>query len=289
MSGFRNRSRSRDHRHGTNDSNRRDYCRDDRRGRDRAPSDRSDRRGERRRSTERKKADSPELPRANKFFDRARKLGIVPDTTHITTPASSSSSDAEQTTSAQPSTAVAASLAAARALALSASLTQAGVNRNQTLPLGLPLGASGIGSGGVAIPSPNPDVPSYYNPANVNTQRIADQIKKRKMLWTRPGSEEGKKEENSAGEQHSDQSQAPGSSTVKHWAKATFKGDDGKMTAKFRKLMGIKDDDLKDTPLKDSSKVLDEQDQLFKHLDQQYQAARATTHTQRGMGLGWGH
>lgn len=54
---------------------RRDYCRDDRRGRDRAASDRSDRRGERRRSTERKKADSPELPRANKFFDRARKLG----------------------------------------------------------------------------------------------------------------------------------------------------------------------------------------------------------------------
>lgn len=36
-----------------------------------------------------------------------------------------------------------------------------------------------------------------------------------------------------------------------------------------------------------ASEVLKKQQELFASLDQQYQVARATTHTQRGLGLGF--
>lgn len=67
----------------------------------------------------------------------------------------------------------------------------------------------------------DPVVPAYYNPATVNTAKIADQIKKRKMLWTRPASEDSK--DGSDGSSKGHQAEA-GSSTIKYWANATFKG-----------------------------------------------------------------
>ena len=36
-----------------------------------------------------------------------------------------------------------------------------------------------------------------------------------------------------------------------------------------------------------ASKIAQKQDELFKHLDQQYAVARLQTHTQRGSGLGF--
>lgn len=61
------------------------------------------------------------------------------------------------------------------------------------------------------------------------------------------------------------------------------------MTEKFRKLMGIKNEDgEKDKKIETGDDVLsDKQATLFKNLDEQYSIARVATHTQRGVGLGF--
>lgn len=75
------------------------------------------------------------------------------------------------------------------------------------------------------------------------------------------------------------------------WAAAAFAQDqDGKVTAKFRKLMGIKEQEAGagDT---DAEKMTEEQMQkqqeLFQRLDKEYEMARMSTHTHRGVGLGF--
>lgn len=117
-------------------------------------------------------------------------------------------------------------------------------------------------------------LPKYYNPAAVNPLKYAEQVQKRKLLWqTKDKPEE----------------QQPKSSV---WDKLTFsQDDDGKMTAKFRKLMGIKAESSGDKPpvvvkTVDES-ALKKQEELFRNLDQQYEMARMSTHTHRGVGLGY--
>lgn len=69
----------------------------------------------------------------------------------------------------------------------------------------------------------------------------------------------------------------------------TFTHDqDGKVTAKFKRLMGIKGD-LPATTNAEGSKpdILKKQEEMFTNMEQQYEVARATTHTQRGVGLGY--
>lgn len=68
----------------------------------------------------------------------------------------------------------------------------------------------------------------------------------------------------------------------------TFTHDqDGKVTAKFKRLMGIKDD-LPTTPAVGAKPdILKKQEEMFNNMEQQYEVARATTHTQRGVGLGY--
>ncbi|XP_035021652.1 arginine/serine-rich coiled-coil protein 2 isoform X4 [Hippoglossus stenolepis] len=114
-------------------------------------------------------------------------------------------------------------------------------------------------------------VPSYYNPSAVNPMKFAEQEKKRKMLW------QGKKEEGR------DKSQ-----TTELWEKLNFGNKD--QNVKFRKLMGIKDEDEAEVakPLnEDGLKTLQKQEEMFRNLDVQYEMARSQTHTQRGMGLGF--
>lgn len=111
-------------------------------------------------------------------------------------------------------------------------------------------------------------VPSYYNPSAVNPMKFAEQEKKRKMLW------QGKKD--------GDKSQ-----TAELWEKLNFGNKD--QNVKFRKLMGIKDDEAEASkPLNDEGlKTLQKQEEMFRNLDVQYEMARSQTHTQRGMGLGF--
>lgn len=77
-------------------------------------------------------------------------------------------------------------------------------------------------------------------------------------------------------------------STANTWMGTTFTHDqDGKVTAKFKRLMGIKGD-LPNAPAVGAKPdILKKQEEMFNNMEQQYEVARATTHTQRGVGLGY--
>lgn len=112
-------------------------------------------------------------------------------------------------------------------------------------------------------------VPSYYNPSAVNPMKFAEQEKKRKMLW------HGKKD--------GDKSQ-----TAELWEKLNFGNKD--QNVKFRKLMGIKGEEeggSSGAGNEEGLKTLQQQEEMFRNLDVQYEMARSQTHTQRGMGLGF--
>lgn len=117
-------------------------------------------------------------------------------------------------------------------------------------------------------------LPKYYNPAAVNPLKYAEQVQKRKLLW-----------------QTKDKPEEQPKSSV--WDKLKFsQDDDGRMTAKFRKLMGIKGQSAGEKPPEGEVKHVDEsalkkQEELFRNLDQQYEMARMSTHTHRGVGLGY--
>lgn len=125
-------------------------------------------------------------------------------------------------------------------------------------------------------------LPKYYNPAAVNPLKYAEQVQKRKLLWQ-------------ANKEKPEQSK-PSSASL--WENMTFAQDqDGKMTAKFRKLMGIKAEGASETAPQEEEKekekpaapddVVKKQEALFRDLDQQYEMARMSTHTHRGVGLGY--
>ncbi|XP_076843265.1 arginine/serine-rich coiled-coil protein 2 isoform X5 [Brachyhypopomus gauderio] len=117
-------------------------------------------------------------------------------------------------------------------------------------------------------------VPSYYNPSAVNPMKFAEQEKKRKLLW------QGKKEGKCC--VLKDKSQ-----TAELWEKLNFGNKD--QNVKFRKLMGIKPDEESSSSMlnEEGLKTLQQQEEMFRNLDVQYEMARSQTHTQRGMGLGF--
>lgn len=57
------------------------------------------------------------------------------------------------------------------------------------------------------------------------------------------------------------------------------------MAAKFRKLMGMKQGG--DGEEEETGEATKKQEELFTQLDKEYQFARMTTHTHRGVGLGF--
>ena len=75
------------------------------------------------------------------------------------------------------------------------------------------------------------------------------------------------------------------------WKSSQFAADqDGKMSSKFRKLMGMKEGDgeVEETvPTELSEEQQRKQEELFSDLDKQYEFARMATHTHRGVGLGF--
>lgn len=123
------------------------------------------------------------------------------------------------------------------------------------------------------------EVPKYYNPAAVNPIKYAEQVQKRKLLWSKKPEEKDK----TKNEQMETQ-----------WKSAFASSDDNKTASKFRKLMGMKEGEssvsVEDLP-EEFQKLTEEQKrkqaELFQRLDQEYQFARMTTHTQRGVGLGF--
>lgn len=81
------------------------------------------------------------------------------------------------------------------------------------------------------------------------------------------------------------------------WTNLQFQGERGsQMTEKFRKLMGIKSNEDEEEGKPSSSlssasakgsDISTTQETLFQDLEKQYQIGRLTTHTHRGVGLGF--
>lgn len=82
------------------------------------------------------------------------------------------------------------------------------------------------------------ELPSYYNPVAVNPNKYAEQIQKRKLLW-------GNKQTNDVVRQVevSKPAVAATNKTATIWQSTKFGDQDGKVTAKFKRLMGIKDNE----------------------------------------------
>ncbi|CAF0713115.1 unnamed protein product [Brachionus calyciflorus] len=109
-------------------------------------------------------------------------------------------------------------------------------------------------------------IPTFYNTSSVNPLALAEQQRKRKLLWSK-----SKDNENTS---------------TKLVGKAIVEGQDAERAEKFRKLMGIKSiDQLNDTQT--SSKLNTMQKQAFDVMDKEYEYARITTHLNRGKGLGF--
>ncbi|XP_043482490.1 pre-mRNA-splicing factor 38B isoform X2 [Leptopilina heterotoma] len=123
----------------------------------------------------------------------------------------------------------------------------------------------------------NPQEQHFYNPLTTATQgKYAEQIQKRKLLWAHKKPDESK-------------TSTTTTTTSNTWVGTTFTHDqDGKVTAKFKRLMGIKGDSPANTNTEGSKPdILKKQEEMFTNMEQQYEVARATTHTQRGVGLGY--
>jgi len=111
------------------------------------------------------------------------------------------------------------------------------------------------------------EIPSYYTVGAINPVKYAEQVQKRKLLWSKTKEKE----------------------TNSQWNTTSLSGDaDDKSKEKFKKLMGIKQD-----ASKEDEKELEEQQEmkqkdLFEKLDREYQFARMATHTHKGIGLGFG-
>lgn len=135
-------------------------------------------------------------------------------------------------------------------------------------------------------------LPSYYNPGVVNPVRYADQVQKRKLLWS-----------------HKTPESKDVSSNISKWEQAKFSQDkDGKVASKFLRLMGVKDGQKgpgeatkSDTATSSAGGAaasassssasggdsIKKQEELFSTMEQQYEVARQVTHTMRGVGLGF--
>lgn len=132
-----------------------------------------------------------------------------------------------------------------------------------------PSGAAGAASAA--------QLPSYYNPGAVNAAKIVHQVQKRKLLWGR-----GKAETGDAA------APAPAPAAAAKWQGTMFAQDtDGKVASKFMRLMGIKDPAVQPSAQAEGAEAIRKQEELFSAMQAQYDVARATTHTMRGVGLGF--
>uniref|UniRef100_A0A7G3B1A7 Putative transcription termination factor rho n=1 Tax=Lutzomyia longipalpis TaxID=7200 RepID=A0A7G3B1A7_LUTLO len=116
------------------------------------------------------------------------------------------------------------------------------------------------------------ELPSYYNPGVVNPSRYAEQMQKRKLLWSHKKSDNVEQ------------------AAAAKWESAKFSQDqDGKVQSKFMRLMGIKEPPKASGATSASGGVdlVKKQEELFSTMEQQYEVARQVTHTMRGVGFGF--
>lgn len=134
-------------------------------------------------------------------------------------------------------------------------------------------------------------VPKYYNPAAVNPLKYAEQVQKRKLLWSKKTEDNPAVPGTSSLPEDPQPSAQPKSSNnpEKVWNATKFNEHD--TDEKFRKLMGIREHRSEGGDLQEVEKLTEEQrrrqEELFSQLDREYAFARMATHTHRGIGLGF--
>ncbi|KAL1423791.1 hypothetical protein MTO96_003711 [Rhipicephalus appendiculatus] len=181
----------------------------------------------------------------------ARALAVSAAAATVSQASALSLSAAAPSATSAPPPGVSAALAAARAAAVRSGL----------------MSVEALNAHPPQIPN---SLPSYYNPTAVNALKYTEQMQKRKLLWKKPQQDEVAAETEAPNPQ-------PNSTCAKVWEKMTFaQDDDGKMTAKFRKLMDIRGDPPPPAEKPDPAvnPLLKQQEKLFQDLDQQYEAAR---------------
>lgn len=125
-------------------------------------------------------------------------------------------------------------------------------------------------------------IPSYYNPTGVNPLKYVQQMQKRKLLWGN-----SQKQTTQTSTEKVEEKAPVGPETV--WKGTSFSNDqDGKLTAKFKRLMGMKSTEDDKTPEGSGSNLIKKQEEIFESMEKQYEVARVATHTHRGLGLGFG-
>ncbi|KAF5286586.1 hypothetical protein FQA39_LY16269 [Lamprigera yunnana] len=134
--------------------------------------------------------------------------------------------------------------------------------------LGIEVGASGSSNATTSTDTQSKEKDRFFMPGI--TGRFTEQIQRRKMLWQKKDGQLGAHTEPIA--------TAP---TQKVWQNTTFAQDnDGKVANKFKRLMGIRDQE-KDNP-KPPNDNLKKQEEMFTSMEAQYEVARTATHTMRG-------
>lgn len=146
------------------------------------------------------------------------------------------------------------------------------------------------------------EVPKYYNPSVINPLRYAEQIKKRQMLWSKKSAASNEQQPEpepapvvapkAVHPPKAEESTSSGISSFNKWEATNFGND--KTNEKFRRLMGIKGSSAAAaaaTASASTSSLSSVTNQgtakWFADQEEQYERARAITHTQRGLGLGF--
>ena len=136
------------------------------------------------------------------------------------------------------------------------------------------------------------DMPKYFKPGAVNPLSYAEQVQKRKMMWSKPASAENKESKpevvKEKPEEVSPASVGTGGGSAlsyNKWETTNFGNDQA--NEKFRRLMGIKS---KSNPTDTNATAAPpdvNHDKIQDDLEQNYEAARQQTHRNRGLGLGF--
>ncbi|XP_015788336.1 arginine/serine-rich coiled-coil protein 2 isoform X2 [Tetranychus urticae] len=133
-----------------------------------------------------------------------------------------------------------------------------------------PASQPSLSSSSLTASTTSANVPRYYKQATFNATKYAIQEEKKKLLWSSTKKDDSQSKE-----------------TPKVWHGLQFSGAQGQqMTEKFLKLMGSKTTTAPDK-IEDQDSMVKYQENLFKDLDKQYSLARMSTHTHRGIGLGF--
>jgi len=140
------------------------------------------------------------------------------------------------------------------------------------------------------------EIPKYFKPGGVQPVSYAEQVLKRKMLWSKPAAAqqpdsaaEAEPAATSQQQPQSQQQQQPVKTSWNKWETTNF--GDGEKNEKFRRLMGIKSSEPpKAVPVATApSAVLspEEQRRMQSDLETNYEVARQQTHRNKGLGLGF--